>query len=285
MCDYGRSTFERYYQLPRLSAVRVRPEATGNGGFYGGWKEALDLVHRRLQVANGKSVAILGSGFLTTEEAYLLGKLADALGTPHRSVPVDPGPLWTIPNLKGGISGTEAAPNRRGAELAGLTGADAETLLNGEAPEILIVADSDFGRGAHDPQVVERLRRAKLLIVFGWCDSPLAKAADIALPVPNHAEKDGTFVNVEWRLQHFAAAYPSPGQDRPMTDVLVDLLARFDPSWNKLTTGQVFDRLAGEHPAFAGLSWDDIPAVGVTLNVPQAKAAASSTAASVAQEI
>jgi NADH-quinone oxidoreductase subunit G len=284
MCDYGRSTFERYFQLPRLAAIRVRPEATGNGGFYGGWKEALDLVHRRLQVANGGSVAILGSGFLTTEEAYLLGKLGDAVGTSQRAVPVDPGPLWTIPNLKGGISGTEAAPNRRGAELAGLTSADAETLLSGNA-EILIVADSDFGQAAHDPQVVERLRRAKLLIVFGWCDSPLAKAADIALPVPNHAEKDGTFVNVEWRLQHFGAAYPPPGQVRPMVDVLVDLLTRFDPSWAKLSTGQVFDRLAGEHPAFAGLSWDDIPAVGVTLNVPQAQAAVDSATASVAQEI
>jgi predicted molibdopterin-dependent oxidoreductase YjgC len=203
-------------------------------------------------------------------------------------VPVDPGPLWTIPNLKGGISGTEAAPNRRGAELAGLTGAEAETLLSGNSAEILIVADSDFGQAAHDPQVVERLRRAKLLIVFGWCDSPLAKAADIALPVPNHAEKDGTFVNVEWRLQHFAAAYPSPGQDRPMVDVLVDLLARFDPSWSKLSTGpatgKIFDRLAGELPAFAGLSWDDLPAVGVTLNVPQAHPAVDATAASVAQE-
>jgi NADH-quinone oxidoreductase subunit G len=297
MCDYGRSTFERYFQLPRLAAIRVRPEATGNGGFYGGWKEALDLMYRRLREADGRSVAILGSGFLTTEEAYLLGKLGDALGTPHRSVPVELGPTWTIPNLKGGISGTEAAPNRRGAELAGLAPGevkgngsllDAEALLLGSgagSAEVVIVADSDFGQAAHDPQVVERLRRAKLLIVFGWCDSPLAQAADIALPVPNHAEKDGTFVNVEWRLQRFQAAYPPPGQVRPMVDVLADLLARFDPSWSKLTTGQVLDRLAGEHPAFAGVIWNDMPAVGVTLNVPQARAAVDSTTASVAQEI
>ncbi len=292
MCDYGRSTFERYEKLPRLAAVRVRPEASGpasnGGGFQGGWKEALDLVHRELRTANGSGVAILGSGFLTTEEAYLLGKLADVLGTPHRAVPVDPGPLWTIPNLKGGISGTEAAPNRRGAELAGLTGADAGAFLSGNAAEsaqVLIVADSDFGQAAHDPQVVERLRRAKRLIVFGWCDSPLARAADIALPVPTHAEKDGTFVNVEWRLQHFVAAFPAPGQVRPLVDVLGDLLARFDPAWSKLSAAQVFDRLAGEKAAFAGLSWEDLPAVGVTLNVPQARAAESSTAASVAQEI
>src|SRR6185436_17140854 len=290
MCDYGRSTFERYERLPRLAAVRVRPEATGaastGGGFYGGWKEALDLVHRELRATDGKSVAILGSGFLTTEEAYLLGKLADGLGTPHRAVPVDPGPLWTIPNTKGGISGTEAAPNRRGAELAGLAQVGADALIAGvDGSQIVIVADSDFGQAAHDPQVVERLRRAKLLIVFGWCDSPLAKAADVALPVATHAEKDGTFVNVEWRLQHFAAAFPAAGQARPLVDALVDLLARFDPAWSKLSTAQVFDRLAGEHPAFAGLSWDDVPAVGVPLNVPQARSAVDPTTAAAVQEI
>ncbi len=286
MCDYGRSTFERYEKLPRLAAVRVRPATSGNGGFYGGWKEALDLVHRELRAADGKSVSILGSSFLTTEEAYLLGKLADGIGTQHRAVPVDPGPLWTIPNTKGGISGTEAAPNRRGAELAGLSQVDADALFAGiDSSQILIVADSDFGQAAHDPQVVERLRRAKLLIVFGWCDSPLAKAADIALPVATHAEKDGTFVNVEWRLQHFVAAFPAASQARPLVDALVELLARFDPSWSKLSTGQVFDRLAGEHPAFAGLSWDDLPAVGVSLNVPQARAAMDPTAAAAIQEI
>jgi predicted molibdopterin-dependent oxidoreductase YjgC len=72
---------------------------------------------------------------------------------------------------------------------------------------------------------------------------------------------------------------------RPLVDVLVDLLARYDASWSKLTTAQVFDRLAGENPAFAGLSWDDLPAVGVTLNVPQARAALDAATASAVQEV
>jgi hypothetical protein len=81
------------------------------------------------------------------------------------------------------------------------------------------------------------------------------------------------------------SAYPAPGQVRPLVDVLVDLLARFDGSWAKLSTGAVFDRLAAEHPAFAGLAWKDLPAVGVTLNVPEARAAVGSTTASTTQEV
>jgi NADH-quinone oxidoreductase subunit G len=283
MCDYGRSTFERYKQVERLKS----PRAKGPEGAFAplGWKEALDLAHRRLRSrGEGGAVAFLGSGFLTTEEAYLFAALADRVGTPHRSVPVDLGPEWTIPNLKGGIAGREAAPNRRGAELAGLAagtqeqeeeteGEDgaalgAEELLAGDGATrcaVLVVTDSDFGRAAYDPATVARLRRARFLIVFGWADSPLAKAADLAIPMPIHAEKEGTFVNVEHRLQRFKAAFPSPGQVRPGVEVLADLLARFDPEWAALGTAQVFARLAARVPAFAGLAFERIPATGVEL--------------------
>jgi NADH-quinone oxidoreductase subunit G len=326
MCDYGRGTFERYARLPRLAAPRL-------GGAPASWKEALDAAFRRLRDHrqdgwNGGSgeVAFLGSGFLSTEEAWLFAQLAEAVGTPHRSVAVELGPQRTIPNLKGGITGREAAPNRRGAELAGLmppaatpataattahpagggngknggdarkggsggnggnggaaaAGApgrmlDATALITGEGAggcAVLVVCDSDFGRSAHDPAVVERLRRAGTLIVFGWADTPLAKVADIALPVATHAEKSGTFVNVEWRVQRFRAAFPSPGLVRPGVEVLSELLARFDPRWAGLDEPAVFDRLAAELPAFAGLTWHALGATGTELSVPEAHARA-----------
>jgi NADH-quinone oxidoreductase subunit G len=291
MCDYGRSTFERYKKVPRLTAPRVRSAEGGNGHGNGhgpvtatGWKEALDLAARRLRGASdagsaGDGAAFLGSGFLTCEEAYLFGKLADLAGSSHRSVTVDQGAGWTIPNLKGGITGRELAPNRRGAELAGLAAGvgdalTAEDLLRGDGAArcpVLVVCDSDFSRAAYDADTVARLRQAKFLIVFGWADSPLAQAADLALPVATHAEKEGTFVNTEWRVQRFERCFPGPGQVRPAVEVLSELLARFDPAWASVvagSTGKVFDRLAGELPAFAGLTWHELPATGAPLNVP-----------------
>jgi NADH-quinone oxidoreductase subunit G len=270
MCDYGRGSFERYKTLPRLTAPRV-------GGVPSGWKEALDALHRGLEEAKGQGqIGFLGSGFLSCEEAYLFSRLADLVGSADRVVPVDLGPERTIPNLKGGITGREAAPNRRGAELAGLAAGEGATLssddlLLGEGASrcsALIVCDSDFSILAHSAETVERLRRAKLLVVFGWADTPLAQAADIVLPVAHHGEKDGTFVNVEWRVQKFQRAFPPPGQVRGTVEVLGDLLSRFEAGWANLSAGAVFDRLAAEVPAFAGLSWHDLPATGATLNVP-----------------
>src|SRR6185369_10989200 len=83
MCDYGRSTFERYKTTPRLTAPRLRAAGSngnGHGVTFTSWQSAL-----------------LGSGFLTCEEAYLFAKLADGMGAAQRPVPVDLGPEWTIP--------------------------------------------------------------------------------------------------------------------------------------------------------------------------------------------
>jgi NADH-quinone oxidoreductase subunit G len=279
MCDYGRSTFERYKTVPRLASPRLRGE---DGRMVpASYKDALDAVYRQLRAASAPvaPVAILGSGFLTSEEALLFAELADLVGTPHRAVAVEIGPERHIPNLKGGITGREAAPNRRGAELAGLvpgaSGMNAEAILAGTTPcSVLVVTDSDFGQAAYDEAAVARLRQAaRTLIVFGWADSPLAKAADIALPVATHAEKTGSFVNVEWRVQRFTPAFPPSGLARPGVEVLSDLLARFDPDLANLTPEIVFGRLAETVPAFAGLRLAKLPAAGAPLAIPAAQIA------------
>ena len=276
MCDYGRSTHERYEQLPRLAAPRIR---TAEGGLKAtGWKEALDTVQAHLRSrSTGGAVAFLASGHLSTEEAWLLAKVADQVGSPHRAVAVDRGPERTLPNPKGDVTGREAAPNRRGAELAGLAtpegGLGAADLLEGDAASrcaVLVVADSDFGRGAHDPEVVARLRRAATLIVLGWADTPLAREADVALPTATHAEQDGTFVNVQGRLQAFERCFPAPGQTRPGAQVLADLLARFDDSWKDAADrgeagAEAFDRMAEEIDALGGLTWNRLPATGAVV--------------------
>ncbi|MFN7940664.1 MAG: 2Fe-2S iron-sulfur cluster-binding protein [Thermoanaerobaculia bacterium] len=270
MCDYGRASHERYRDQARLVVPQIRraeelAPAT--------WKEAIDLAfHRLRQKSPDGAVAFLGSGSLSTEESFLLARLADLLESPHRSIWVDSGPARTIPNPRGGITGHDAVPNRRGAELAGLrprgAGIDAERLLledGAKSCSVLLVADSDFGKAAYDPKVVERLREARTLIVMGWADSPLARAADIVLPVATHAERDGSFVNVEGRLQRFERAFPAPPQVRLAVEVLAEILGRFDPKWSFVNTATAFDLLGEEVPAFAGLRFAEIPASGVVL--------------------
>jgi len=127
-----------------------------------------------------------------------------------------------------------------------------------------------FGDAAYDPETVARLRKAGFLVVLGWADSLLAEAADLALPVATHAEKDGTFVNSQQRLQRFRRAFFPTGQSRSGVEVLADLLSRIETGWAGLSTGAVFNRLAAQGDVGAGLSYEAIPAEGVELSVPGA---------------
>jgi NADH-quinone oxidoreductase subunit G len=276
MCDFGRGSFERYEEQPRLQAPRLRKEGRLVPV---AWEEAIEAFHHRLRGRADGSTAFLASGGLTTEEAFLLARLADATAAGHRS-------LWTaasrpfhIPNPHGGITAQDASPNRRGVELAGFVAdgraGDAGALLAGDVTGdlgVLVVADSDFGPGAHDPEVVARLRRARTLIVLGWADTPLAQAADLALPVATHAEKDGTFVNNQYRLQRFRQAFPPRGDARPAVAVLAAVLQRLDNGWRETTASAVFDRMAAEVPALHGLTWSRLPATGVALQMAEAAA-------------
>jgi len=275
MCDHGRQSFERYESLPRLAAPRLRRDGEVRPA---GWTEALDELRDRLRTAGGgdaRAAAILGSGNLTTEEAWLLARIAAAAGIGELPLAAFAGVERTIPNTHGGVTGSHVQPNRRGAELAGLGGGTigAEDLVDGDAAaglRLLVVADSDFSPAVHDAAAVERLRRAEYLVVLGWADTPLARAADLALPVATHAENDGTLVNVQWRLQRFTQAFPPPGQVRPAAEVLAELLARFEEGWEGVGAAEAFARMAEALPAFAGLRFD-LPATGALLDVPQAR--------------
>ena len=272
MCDYGRESFEPYVRFPRLGEPRVAgggDEPPRNTS----WEEAIDLVASQLQP--GDLVAFLGSGSMTTEEAFLLRRLADVVDSPHRSTALEPGESeHHIPNPSGGVSGTEASPNRRGAELAGLRpepGAiSADDLLAGNAAEacsFLFVADSDRGFASKDPDVVERLRKADFLVVMGWADSALARVADVCLPAATPAERSGSFVNSQFRLQRFDAAFPPPAPVRPALEILADILVRFDPAWSARTAPDVFAELGATIEAFNGTTLEALGSRGVTLDV------------------
>ncbi len=274
MCDFGRDSYEKYQRSARLSQPRLRAGGHATEAQAVTWKAALDAVARQLRSPSQEGAnAFLGSGNLSNEEAFLLAKIADAIGSPHRSVYGEPGPERRIPTPKGGIVGTEASPNRRGAELAGLAATGpgsihAKLLLEGDAAEqcaTLVIADSTLGAAANDPATVARLRQAHYLVVLGWADSALAQAADVALPIATHAESSGTFVNSAGRVQPFAAAFPPPGQTRSGVEVLIDLLARFDSTWNQRTAAEVFASMVRQVPPFHSLGDCPLPLAGAPL--------------------
>ncbi len=275
MCDYGRGTFLRWTESERLATPKVR-KANGGGSALlpASWNEAIGHVAETIgKLPDPASSVFLASGQATTEEAFALERLARRVGSINRLGWTPSGPQRRIPTPDGEITGTDAAPNRRGLELVGLTdgtggGITAERLLHAEGAighGLVFVLDADFGGEESDPELVARLRLADCLVVAASTDSALARAADVVLPLATAAEKAGSFVNVRQRLQRFEAACLAPGQTRDGIEIVTDLLRRLDPEWTANDLAAVSELMAAQVQGLGGHSPRKVPAGGVSL--------------------
>lgn len=81
-----------------------------------------------------------------------------------------------------------------------------------------------------------------------------ARAADVVLPGSSFAEKDGTFVNTERRIQLSRKAVEPPGQARADLDIVLDLSRRLGVPSPYSTPAEVFDEIARVTPSWRGVS-------------------------------
>jgi NADH dehydrogenase/NADH:ubiquinone oxidoreductase subunit G len=114
------------------------------------------------------------------------------------------------------VEGDDAAPNFRGARDMGLSpgknGFGLDMVLAGKAsPEVIVISDAGFAALADDPAKVAVLRKARFLVVAARNGNALTRSADVVLPAASLSEKEGTFTNVQGRVQKFDRAYlPKP---------------------------------------------------------------------------
>ncbi|MGH9315547.1 MAG: molybdopterin-dependent oxidoreductase, partial [Thermoanaerobaculia bacterium] len=216
LCDYGRFLSESL-NLREIERATVREGDAAVETHVPAAIEAIASgVRETIRSTGARGLFFLGSANLSNEENFLLRKLADHLACPNRDVIVDQSRARRMKSRSAWIEGDHAAPNFAGAKDMGLSPAEGgyglEDVLSGKAkPELVFVADAAFSRIAEEPAKVAILRRARLLAVCARTANALTRAADVLLPAASLAEKEGTFTNVQGRIQKFARAYlPRP---------------------------------------------------------------------------
>jgi NADH-quinone oxidoreductase subunit G len=262
LCDYGRFSYERYDTdravVPRVRRDDVLGIAT--------WSEALDLIQERFKATTGAGIALIASAHMTNEEAYLAKKLfVDHLGAATADVIVDPiGPI-RMKSRTEWLAGTQGAPNFRGVREVGIgngTARTVEQLMREGAGgiDVLYICDTNFSERAKEPAVIENLRRAGTLIVHSWENHPLAEAADVVLPAAIFAEKEGTYTNLQGRVQRIHQACPPKGQAVSDAEILRRVGARLVPDgleFRSSDSDDLWEQLSSSVPAFAGIQWSD----------------------------
>jgi NADH-quinone oxidoreductase subunit G len=212
LCDYGRFLSESLNERDVAKATVRQGENMKDVSV----PEALDRIAEAVAAASPAAVFFLGSANLSNEENFLLRKLADHVGCGNRDVAVDRPRARKIKSRNGWVEGDQGGANFQGARDMGMApapgGHGLDAVLEGKArPEVIVVADADFSAIADDPAKVAILRRARFLAVAARTGSSLARAADVVLPSASLAEREGTFTNVQGRVQRFERAFlPKP---------------------------------------------------------------------------
>jgi NADH-quinone oxidoreductase subunit G len=225
---------------------------------------ALRELAERLRRAPRGSVAIVASARLTNEELWLLSKLKAQSGALSDAIPrFGEGDRLLV--------SADQNPNTNGARLTGICFTEmgihlpkiADGIASG-AIRTLLVFGEDVTRHGIGP---EHLAKLDTLAVSDVLPNATTAAAHFLLPGCAPAEKRGTFTNVHGRVQRFLKAIEPPGDARPEWEFLHELLYNVTGQNGFVTIEGLFNQMAKEVPAFAGLTWAALGETGVTTRV------------------
>ncbi len=295
MCDEGRYNYAYIHRADRLLEPRRRTDegntavvapatspsrsATPSNGHAQKylnveWSHIPRLLEAHLAGKNFSGrLGVVISPFQTVEDAYLLCKLARSIDS-NALLAMGPVPVeGHDEKFKSGfIIHAEKCPNRRGVEAVlehfddgtGARGAATtwEQFLGAlDASEITVAW---VAAGYREPWIDEataaRFDQLKLLIVHDLFDSPLWQRATYQLPGAGYAERSGSYVNYQERLQSFKWAIRPPAGVHVEGHLFWQLLGMT----GMYNARAVMNEVAGEIPYFAA-AMDPVPATGVDL--------------------
>ncbi len=153
------------------------------------------------------------------------------------------------------VSGNEA-----GAEIIGLTsegGLNTREILEAAASSRLtalwLVDCNPFDLHPDRHIVEEALERVDFLVVQGCVETDLIAYASVVLPAAAPAEQDGSYTNIERRVQKTKAVLAPQGDSKPAWRAFGELLLRMAPSQPFFNAGEILEAMGQEIPAFEGV--------------------------------
>ncbi len=135
-----------------------------------------------------------------------------------------------------------------GRKVTQIVGADSPVrgmYIMGENP---IISDPDISHAE------AWFRDLEFLAVHDLFLTETARYADVVLPGASFAEKTGTFVNTERRIQLLEQAIAPPGAARADLEILMDLSRRLGLTTPYRDSGDVLDEIARVTPTLRGVS-------------------------------
>jgi NADH-quinone oxidoreductase subunit G len=273
ICDEGRYS---YHSIDAQDRLRLPLRKSGDKREPVVWEEAIREVAQALKktlAAHGpQSVALLVSPQQSNEELFAIRRLF----RDHLKVETIES---HIPSNAEAFSDdflitADKNPNTKGAEILFPAGQGSKNLLRACAEgriHFLHIFRHDLMSGYDFGYVSEALSKVDYVVFQGSWDQPTAALADIQLPAAVYAEKEGTFTNIQGRVQRFHVAVPPVGESRPDLDILANLASELNIPLAVSSAELVFEEIGRSVEAFAGMTWQTVGKSGQLLKQESGK--------------
>ncbi|MCA1948228.1 MAG: molybdopterin-dependent oxidoreductase, partial [Armatimonadetes bacterium] len=96
-------------------------------------------------------------------------------------------------------------------------------------------------------------------------ETEAAAYASVVLPIAAPGETDGSFTNVERRVQAFEKAVEPPAEAKPAWRVFSEAMVRAQPRTPPFSAREILEQIARAVPAFEGVRWEEARDGGVRL--------------------
>jgi predicted molibdopterin-dependent oxidoreductase YjgC len=241
--DLIRRAAEMYARGPRSStlwAMGLTQHSTGTDivtsllnlilatGSIGRWGAAMIPIRGQNNVQGASDVGAIPmvyTDYQTVTDPAIRHMFAETWGVPDERIPLTPG-----------LKVTQIA--KEGSPVRGM-------FIMGENP---IISDPDVSHAE------AWFRDLEFLAVQDLFLTETARYADVVLPGASFAEKDGTYVNTERRIQLAKKAVEPPGDARGDLDIIIDLSNRIGLRTPFRNAADVMDEIARVTPSWRGVT-------------------------------
>jgi len=140
-----------------------------------------------------------------------------------------------------------------------------DACVSGSVKALWLVGVNPF-ETFHDHHLVRlALESVDFLVYQHSSECEALHYASVVLPMTAPTETEGSYVNMERRIQRFPQVLSAKGDAKPAWRVFSDLGARIRPQVPPFSTSEVLGKIAEAVPAFAGVSYEKLKGEGLLL--------------------
>ncbi len=280
LCDWGRLNIYPNINKNRVTEPMIKKDSNLTAV---SWQEAITFAANNLRKFKPSEIMFIGSAYCTNEDNYLLSNFVKKIVKSNNLDFIQHSDDSFEDDL---LRTKDKTPNSNGAIEFGLTNnsgvktIDLVAKIKSKQIKVLYILDDDISKISG---LENELNHLEFIVVHAQNHSRLTQIANVVFAASSFAESEGTFINVNKRVQHFDAALVTVENQRYMgmkmsrldkfgshndrwtqhelrrckqNWAIIQMLAnQFNANWSYKSSSDVLDEIANLIPGFKGMTY------------------------------